>query len=178
MRRPALVICDRKTNSMRSCVRKCSRLLIAFSVALFLTAVRAQTEPPICAHGDLSACGSTSPSVEPTPSGDGGVGSSSRSLPNMIPGAPNAPMSVYRDDADGIDRTAGIRQHPAGLFKTQPLIEFQMLVTGSIGRIVPDPAVPPQDAVPHGMRRPVDGVCLQSRFICCISYLISTRHLC
>jgi protein involved in polysaccharide export with SLBB domain len=46
-------------------------------------------------------------------------------------------MSVYRDDADGVDRTAGLRQRPAGPVKTQPLTEFQMLVAGSIGRIVP-----------------------------------------
>jgi protein involved in polysaccharide export with SLBB domain len=55
----------------------------------------------------------------------------------MNPGAPNAPMSVYRDDADGIDRTAGLRQRSVGPVKPQPLTEFQMLVAGSIGRILP-----------------------------------------
>ncbi|MGA8090673.1 MAG: SLBB domain-containing protein [Terracidiphilus sp.] len=89
-----------------------------------------------CANGDLSACVSMSPSVESTPSADGGVGTS-WSFPTMNPGAPTAPMSVYRDDADGIDRTAGLRQHPSGPVKPQPLTEFQMLVAGSIGRIVP-----------------------------------------
>ena len=48
-------------------------------------------------------------------------------------------MSVYRDDADGMDRTAGLRQQrnaqPSN--KPQSLTEFQMLVAGSIGRIVP-----------------------------------------
>jgi polysaccharide export outer membrane protein len=56
----------------------------------------------------------------------------------MNPGSPNAPMSVYRDDSDGMDRTAGLRQQrntqPG---KPQSLTEFQMLVAGSIGRIVP-----------------------------------------
>ena len=48
-------------------------------------------------------------------------------------------MSVYRDDADGMDRTAaGLRQQRnAQPNKPQPLTEFQMLVAGSIGRIVP-----------------------------------------
>lgn len=56
----------------------------------------------------------------------------------MNPGSPNTPMSVYRDDADGMDRTAGLRQQR----NTQPtkphsLTEFQVMVAGSIGRIVP-----------------------------------------
>jgi hypothetical protein len=155
MRRLALMICDRKTDSMRSCVRKCSRLLIAFSVALFLTAVGAQAEPPNCAHGDSFACGLTSPSVEPTASGEGRVGSPARLFPDMIPRAPNALMSVYRDDADGIDRTAGPRQLSAGLFKTQPLTEFQMLIAGSIGRFVPDPAAPPEEKSLRMQQNPV-----------------------
>jgi protein involved in polysaccharide export with SLBB domain len=46
-------------------------------------------------------------------------------------------MSVYKDDADGIDRTMGLRQRSAGPVKAQPLTEFQMLVAGSIGRILP-----------------------------------------
>jgi protein involved in polysaccharide export with SLBB domain len=135
---------------MRKCGSKCLRVSIVFSVALSLTAARAQTEPSAgnpgspqqgstgsnCANGDLSACASTSPSAESTPSGDGGVGSF-WSFPSMNPGAPNAPMSIYRDDADGIDRTAGLRQRSAGPVKTQPLTEFQMLVAGSVGRILP-----------------------------------------
>jgi protein involved in polysaccharide export with SLBB domain len=56
----------------------------------------------------------------------------------MNPGSPNAPMSVYRDNADGMDRTAGLRQQRnAQPNKPQSLTEFQMLVAGSIGRIVP-----------------------------------------
>src|ERR1700760_2178474 len=108
---------------MRTCVSTCLRILLVFSVALSSTAARAQTEPPVvnpgspqqgstssnCANGDLSACGPTSPSADSTSSGEGGLGSS-WSLPNMSPGAPNAPMSVYRDDADGIDRTPALRQ--------------------------------------------------------------------
>ncbi|WP_348263796.1 SLBB domain-containing protein [Telmatobacter sp. DSM 110680] len=47
-------------------------------------------------------------------------------------------MSVYRDDADGIDRTAGLRQQRSSQpNKPQTLTEFQVLVAGSIGRIVP-----------------------------------------
>jgi hypothetical protein len=66
----------------------------------------------------------------------------------MSPGAPNAPMSVYRDDGDGLDQTTGFRQGLVGPIKTQPLTEFkifQMLVADSIGRIVSDPAMPPEE---------------------------------
>jgi protein involved in polysaccharide export with SLBB domain len=58
----------------------------------------------------------------------------------MNPGSPNAPMSVYRDDADGMNRTEWQRQQrsqPQPVNKPQPLSEFQILVAGSIGRIVP-----------------------------------------
>jgi protein involved in polysaccharide export with SLBB domain len=56
----------------------------------------------------------------------------------MNPGSPNAPMSVYRDDAGGMNRMESpLRQRPAQAPKPQPLTEFQMLVAGSIGRIVP-----------------------------------------
>lgn len=119
------------------CVSKCLRLLISFSVALFLNAARAQTELPVCARGDLSASGMASLS---TPSCEESVGSSSWLFPNMSPGAPKAPMSAYRDDWDGINPTARLRQCPAGLFRRQPLTGFQMLRAGSTGRIVPDPA--------------------------------------
>lgn len=148
---------------MRSCARKCLRLLIAFTVAMFLTGARAQTEIAVgsagstrqgstsssCADGEFSVCGAPS-TVEShaTPFGDGSVGSSSRSCPKMSPGAPNAPMSVCRDDADGLDRTTGFRQGLVGPIKTQPLTEFQifqMLVADSIGRIVSDPAMPPEE---------------------------------
>jgi len=94
--------------------------------------------------GDVSACQSLTPSSS-TPtnglSGEGSTGSSSPlGFPNMNPGSPNAPMSVYRDDADGMNRTAGLRQQRSQLQnvnKPRPLSEFQMLVAGSIGRIVP-----------------------------------------
>jgi protein involved in polysaccharide export with SLBB domain len=49
-------------------------------------------------------------------------------------------MSVYRDNADGagIDRTDGrFAPKQRVLIKPQPLTEFQMLVAGSVGRIVP-----------------------------------------
>jgi protein involved in polysaccharide export with SLBB domain len=55
----------------------------------------------------------------------------------MYPGSPNTPTSVYRDDADGTDRTAGLRQQRNQPAKPHSLTEFQMMVAGSIGRIVP-----------------------------------------
>jgi len=61
-------------------------------------------------------------------------------FPNMNPGSPNVPMSVYRDDADRMNRAEGLRQQRSQLQnvnKPQPLSEFQMLATGSMGRIVP-----------------------------------------
>ncbi|MGA9588092.1 MAG: SLBB domain-containing protein [Terracidiphilus sp.] len=74
-------------------------------------------------------------------SGDGMTGSSSSmGFSNLNPGSPNAPMSVYRDDAGGMNRADGFRQQRSQLQianKPQPLSEFQMLVAGSIGRIVP-----------------------------------------
>ena len=51
------------------------------------------------------ACGVT-PSAGSTTSGDSGVGSF-LPFPSTSPGAPNAPMSVYRDDADGVDEPRG-----------------------------------------------------------------------
>jgi hypothetical protein len=122
---------------------------------LSLTAARAQTPIPDvtpgstqqdtttqnCANGDVSACQSLTPSTSTsttTTNGlSGGGAGSSLAFPSMTPGAPNAPMSVYRDDADGGDRTAGLRQRTPVSIKPQPLTEFQMLVAGSIGRIVP-----------------------------------------
>jgi protein involved in polysaccharide export with SLBB domain len=58
----------------------------------------------------------------------------------MNPGSPNAPASIYRDDAEGMNRAEWLRQQRSQLQnvnKPQPLSEFQMLVAGSIGRIVP-----------------------------------------
>ena len=90
-----------------------------------------------CANGDVSACQSMTPSTStPGLPGEGGVGSS-WAFPSVNPGTPNAPMSVYRDDAGGMNRTEGLRQHPPLPVKPQSLTEFQMLVAGSIGRIVP-----------------------------------------
>ncbi len=138
---------------MRTTISKCLRILIVFSVALSLIAAKAQTQSPSqnpsgsqmpdsttsnCENGDVSACQSLAPSTSNTTTGSGGVGSSSWAFPNMSPGSPNTPMSVYRDDVDGMDRAAGLRQQRnAQPNKPQPLTEFQMLVAGSIGRIVP-----------------------------------------
>ncbi len=137
---------------MRKSISKCLRILIAFSVALSLTAARAQTQTsPLpqsgsqqqdpntsnCESGDVSACQSLTPSTSTTLSGDGGTGTSGWAFPSSNPGLPNAPMSIYRDDADGINRTAGLRQRAPQPIKPQTLTEFQTLVAGSIGRIVP-----------------------------------------
>ena len=135
---------------------KCLRTLIAFSVALALPAARAQTpsSPNLmpggsqqdttqsCANGDVSACQSLAPSSSTNGlSGEGSTGSSSSfGFPSINPGSPNAPTSVYRDDADGMNRAEWLRQQRLQLQKVnkpQPLSEFQMLVAGSIGRIVP-----------------------------------------
>ena len=131
---------------------KCLRILIAVSVALSLTAARpqAQTSPLTpsgsqqldtttsnCENGDVSACQSLTPSTSSSLPGEGGTGTSSLPFPNTNPGSPNAPTSVYRDDAGGMDRNAGMHQHVAQPGKPQSLTEFQMLVAGSIGRIVP-----------------------------------------
>jgi protein involved in polysaccharide export with SLBB domain len=123
-------------------------VLIVFAVALSPSRARAQTEPSTqspsspqqdttqnCANGDLSACQTTTPSTQGLP-GEGVTGSTG-AFPTINPGAPNAPMSVYRDDTDGMDRTAGLRQRPSMPVKPQSLTEFQILVAGSIGRIVP-----------------------------------------
>src|SRR5579863_368953 len=133
---------------MRSCVSKCLRVLIVFLVAQSLVAARAQTGSSTatpqqgsgssaCANGDLSACGAASPSLDSIPSGsDAGLGSS-WAFPNTSPGSPNSPMSVYRDNPDGMDRESKPRQVQNAPLKPQPLTEFQLLVAASIGRIVP-----------------------------------------
>jgi len=126
---------------------KCLRVLIAFSVAITLSRARAQIEPSsqnpgssqqnpasACANGDLSACQST-PSEQGLPGEEGS--SFPWGFPAVNAGTPNAPRSVYRDDADGIDRPQVLRQNPSTPAKPQSLTEFQMLVAGSIGRIVP-----------------------------------------
>jgi protein involved in polysaccharide export with SLBB domain len=143
---------------MRSNQGKCLRILISFSVALSLTAASAQTQTnptstpgssqqdmglQNCANGDVSACQSVTPSTSTGGlQGDGSTAGSSSGFgfPNMNPGSPNAPMSVYRDDADGMNRTEWQRlqrSQPQPVNKPQPLSEFQILVAGSIGRIVP-----------------------------------------
>lgn len=130
---------------MSKSLGKCLRLLIAFSVALTLTQAGAQMEPSgqspgsaqdsssACANGDLSACQSAPSSQNTQNEGVGG----SLSYPSVTPAGPNAPAPVYRDDAGGFDRTAGMHQQSSAPLKPQTLTEFQILVAGSIGRIVP-----------------------------------------
>ncbi len=137
---------------MSTSLSKFLKVLIVFVVAVSLIAARAQTEPSSqspsggsqqdsaanCANGDVSACQSMMPSTQGLSGSGDGSSSSSWAFPSSTPGMPNAPMSVYRDDADGINRTANQRQQRLSTpVKPQPLTEFQMLVAGSIGRIVP-----------------------------------------
>lgn len=134
---------------MSKSIGKCLRVLIVFLVATSFTRARAQTEPPLnpnpsqpgtmtntaCGEGDLSAC-NASPTQQGQPLGT--TSSPSLAYPGLYnAGGPNAPGSVYRDDALGLNRTTEPRQRAAQPLKPQPLTEFQMLVAGSIGRIVP-----------------------------------------
>jgi polysaccharide export outer membrane protein len=89
-----------------------------------------------CAGGDLAACDLNVPTL-PGQGGDASGGSSFGNYPNLSPGTPTSPMTVYRDDAEGMNRTSQQKQHPSGPIKPQPLTEFQMLVAASVGRIVP-----------------------------------------
>ena len=61
-------------------------------------------------------------------------------IPSMTGGSQNNPyQSVYRDDGEGINRASEYRQQQRPLVpaKPQALTEFQILVAGSIGRIIP-----------------------------------------
>jgi protein involved in polysaccharide export with SLBB domain len=130
------------------------RILVVFSVALTLSAARAQVEPSPtlqngmqrqdtttgnCTNEDLSGCQLMTPSMPLQQIGGGSSGSGSYwgGYPTMNSGAPGAPGSVYRDSAGEIDRTTvpGFRRQVPK--KQQPLTEFQLLVAGSVGRIVP-----------------------------------------
>jgi protein involved in polysaccharide export with SLBB domain len=128
----------------------CLRTLIVFSVALNLIAARAQIDPSFqsqngtqqqttanCANGDLSACQSSTPGL-PAQAGGEGLGPYP-GYPGMSSGTPGAPspMTVYRDNPYGQDRLESLRQHAMAASKRVPLTEFQMLVAGSVGRIVP-----------------------------------------
>jgi protein involved in polysaccharide export with SLBB domain len=131
---------------MSKSMSKCLRVLIVLSVAMSFTAAGAQTEPsPVtpggtqpnatgCASGDLSSCGSASSA--PGQSTDGGAGSP-WAFPSVNPGVPTAPGAVYRDEAEGVARGAESQPHPSSPAKPRALTEFQMLVAGSIGHIVP-----------------------------------------
>lgn len=121
-------------------------LFSAFSESA-LTSAAAQTEPSTlnpnnsqqntnssaCANGDLAACQLTTPTL-PGQTEDGVAGTSAIN-PVTNPGTPNQPMTVYRDNA-GLERNPIERQHTIAT-KPGPLTEFQMLVAGSIGHILP-----------------------------------------
>jgi polysaccharide export outer membrane protein len=91
-----------------------------------------------CANGDLAACELNVPTM-PGQGGDGlgGAGSSLGGYPSMNPGTPTSPMTVYRDDAEGLNRSTAQQRRQQGPLKPQTLTEFQMLVAASVGRIVP-----------------------------------------
>ena len=144
----------RYSELFRVAAGRCSFTLTAVGVLILfcsvsesaITAARAQTEPSSlppsgaqqdtnCANGDLAACQLSTPSM-PGQTGDGG-GGSSWAFPNMNSGAPTSPMTVYRDDAEGLNRTNPQRQRLPRPLKPQSLTEFQMLVAASVGRIVP-----------------------------------------
>ena len=137
---------------MSKIMGKYLRMLIVFSVALTLATARAQIEPSTlnpsetqqqdtttakCSNGDVAACQSMNPSNSSLPGQTGGGVGSSWGFPSTTPGMPVSPMTVYRDNADGIDRVATFRQRTLAPAKPKPLTEFQMLVAGSVGRIVP-----------------------------------------
>lgn len=127
-------------------IRIATLILFCIAAQNALTAAIAQTEPsPLgtgssqqdtnttdCANGDLAACQLTTP-ANPIQAGDGSLGTSP-GYPTS-PGSPNAPTQVYRDDA-GLDHNRVPRQRISAT-RPQPLTEFQMLVAGSIGHIVP-----------------------------------------
>ena len=131
---------------MSKIIRKCLRVLIVLSVAIPFTAARAQTEPSIlnpsgtqsgtssnCPNGDLSACNSIPQTGSQAGEGFPGGGN----IPNVNAGAPPNSGTVYRDDVDNLNRAAQIPPQPSSPNKVQPLTEFQMLVAGSVGHIVP-----------------------------------------
>lgn len=89
-----------------------------------------------CANGDLAACELNVPTM-PGQGSDVGGGSLGGAYPTIAPGTPTSPMTVYRDDAEGLNRNLPQRQYRNAPIKPQPLTEFQMLVAASVGRIVP-----------------------------------------
>ncbi len=68
---------------------------------------------------------------------DLGGAASQWSYPGLGSYNSNGSGYVYRDDAGGIDRARMNQQRRVTPEKPQPLTEFQMLVAGSVGRIVP-----------------------------------------
>ncbi len=128
--------------------------LIAFFVAISAVRVCAQTtQSPLnpngegvgstnsncslAAGGDSTGCQSTENPTQGQPVDTGAGGVSPWSFPSTAVGAPNTPSSVYRDDANALNRDTDSRQHPLIPYRPQSLTEFQILIAGSIGRIVP-----------------------------------------
>ncbi len=136
---------------MSKSIGKTLRTLIVFSVALSLSAARAQsTQSPLNPSGtgsdsstsgcslssaDMSGCQSTTPPSSGQTEDMGG--GAQWSYPNINAGNPNSQSFVYHDDADGLNRSPEMRRQQRLTTQSEPLTEFQMLVAGSIGRIVP-----------------------------------------
>lgn len=123
--------------------------LFAFSVALSAASVCAQsTRSPFSpgnngpdnstsgcstADGEMAGCQNSATQGQGQFYDLGPLSSPGTSLGNPN----NISSSVYRDDADGLNRSNESRQHPLIPSKPQSLTEFQILVAGSVGRIVP-----------------------------------------
>ena len=126
----------------------CSRFLIAFSFA-FVAALsfgQASTSSPLSSGGQGSSestdCAFGGPgcaSSQDDTSDSLGLSGATPYVPGV--GVPSAGSmlggSVYRDDAGGIGRQEQFRQTRMAPAPPEPLTEFQMLVAGSVGRIVP-----------------------------------------
>ena len=135
-------------------MRKSLDFLIAFLVAISTACICAQTtQSPLnpggegigstnsncslASGGDSTGCQSSVSPTEGQPTDTGGGGASPWSFPSTTAGAPNASPGVYRDDAGGTNRNSDYRQRSLTPYKPQSLTEFQILVAGSVGRIVP-----------------------------------------
>ena len=125
-------------------------ILFVFLVASFAVSVCAQTSqsPPEpggigpetptsgCTLTDSTGCQPTSNAGQWQQPLDT-AGSSQWTNPDISPANPNIPSAVYRDEGDGINRASDTQQRTPVSNKPQALTEFQILVAGSIGRIVP-----------------------------------------
>jgi protein involved in polysaccharide export with SLBB domain len=82
-------------------------------------------------------CSSTGNSLSTGQALDFGTGTSQWEYPGMTPSRPGSSSSVYRDDGGFTNGSRSNTQRRTPSYRPRPLTEFQMLVAGSIGRIVP-----------------------------------------